>query len=291
MNDFYQTLGVNENASPDEIKKAYRTLANKHHPDKGGDQAKFKDISVAYENLSDPQKKAEYDQQRQFGGGQQFHFHTGNGGFDPFGGMFGQGGPFGGHSPFGDIFRQAGGQHQMRRNRDLNIQCQISLLDSFLGKQLEATYKLPSGRDQNVVINVPAGVVSGDTIRYQGLGDDSVPNAPRGSLNVTVLVQGDPAFERRGDDLFTSVEINPIEAMIGCKKSVRTLNGSTMELDIRAGVEAGTEFAQGGGGFTNVNTRQRGRFVSVVKIKTPRVIDPALVARLRELDADISQRG
>jgi curved DNA-binding protein len=282
MTDYYQTLGVSENASPDEIKKAYRSLANKHHPDKGGDQARFKDISVAYENLSDPQKKAEYDQQRQFGNGQQFHFHSGNpfGGGHPFGDMFG-----GGH-PFGDIF----GGRGMRRNRDLNIQCQVSLVDSFHGKQLEANYQLPSGRSQTVVINLPAGISHGETIRYQGLGDDSVPGAPRGNLNVTIIVLPDPVYRRAGDDMYVTVNISPIEAMVGCTKSVRLITGSTLDLDIRPGIEDGAEFASHGNGFPNVNTGQRGRFVSVISIKTPAVTDPTLVQQLKDFDARISQR-
>lgn len=281
MTDHYKTLGVSENASPDEIKKAYRSLANKHHPDKGGDQAKFKDISVAYDILSNPQKKAEYDQQRQFGNGQHFNFHGGQGGFDPFGHMFGQG--FGGFPqghPFGDIFGHRAG---IRRNRDLNISCQVSFLDSFQGKQLEASYQLPSGRTQTVVINVPAGIVSGDTIRYQGLGDDSIPNAPRGNLNVTVVVLPDPKFRREGDDLYTNIDISPIEAMVGCKKTVKTITGQQMEIDIRAGVEHGVEFASHGSGFPNVNSGVRGRFVSVINIKVPAVTDPAIVAKLKEI--------
>jgi curved DNA-binding protein len=278
MTDYYQTLGVNENASPDEIKKAYRSLANKHHPDKGGDQAKFKDISVAYDTLSDAQKKAEYDQQRQFGGGQQFHFHTGNGGFDPFAHMFGAGGPFG---------HMFGGHPGMRRNRDLNIQCAITLLDSFLGKQLEANYQLPSGRTQTVSINIPAGITNGDTIRYNGLGDDGIPGAPRGNLNVTVIVHADPDFERRGDDLYTTVEINPIEAMIGCKKSVKTITGEQMEVDIRAGVESGVEFASNGNGFTSVNNGRKGRFVTTVKIKTPKINNPAILEELKKINIRI----
>jgi curved DNA-binding protein len=282
MTDYYQTLGVSENAGPDEIKKAYRSLANKHHPDKGGDQAKFKDISVAYENLSDPQKKAEYDQQRQFGGGQQFHFNTGS----PFGGGFD---PFGGGGPFGDIFGHMRGHPGMRRNRDLNIQCQITLLDSFTGKQLEASFKLPSGRNQNVVINVPPGITHGDTIRYSGLGDDSIPQMPRGNLNVTVIVMPDPKFSRNGDDLYTTVNINPIEAMIGCRKSIKTINGSTIDLEIRAGVESGVEFASHGNGFPNVNTGVKGRFVSVVNIKTPTVTNPLLVEELKRLNDAINQ--
>ena len=286
MTDYYQTLGVSETASPEEIKKAYRKLANQHHPDKGGDQAKFKDISVAYENLSDPQKKAEYDQQRMYGGGQQFHFNTG-GGFDPFGHMFGAG--FGGQqNPFGDIFGHMRGR-QVQRNRDLNIQCTITFVESFNGKQLEANFRLPSGRNQNVVINVPPGVTHGDTIRYSGLGDDSVPNAPRGNLNVTVLVQPDQRYERRNDDVFTSIEITPIEAMIGCKKSVTTLAGTKLDLDIRAGVESGVEYAAGGHGFPNVNNGHKGRFVSVVKIKTPAVTNPMLIAELKRLNDAINQ--
>jgi len=286
MTDYYQTLGVSENASPEEIKKAYRSLANKHHPDKGGDQAKFKDISVANDILSDPQKRAEYDQQRQFGNGTQFHFHTGNPfqGGDPFGSMFGQG------HPFGDIFGQMHRQ-QMRRNRDLNIQCSVSFVDSYHGKQLEANYRLPSGRNQNVVINVPAGVSHGDTIRYPGLGDDSIPGVPRGNLNVTILVQPDPNYERRGDDLYQYVELSPIEAMIGVNKKITSLTGQQLDLDIRPGVEHGTEFASNGTGFPNVNTGYKGRFISIVKIKTPAITNPEMVERLKKLDAELSKRA
>jgi curved DNA-binding protein len=285
MQDHYQTLGVQPNASPDEIQKAYRKLAMKHHPDRGGDQAKFKDISSAYETLSDANKKAEYDHQRQFGGNQQFRYHTGGAGFDPFEQMFG-GNPFGGGSPFGDMFGR-----QMRRNRDLNIQCQITLLDSYLGKQLEANYKLPSGRSQTVVINVPPGVGHGETIRYQGLGDDSIPQLQRGNLNVTIIVMPDANFSRRGDDLYTTIYISPIEAMIGCKKPVQTIAGHQLELDIRAGIESGAEFASHGNGFPNVNNPHiKGRFVSVVNIRTPAVTDPTLIQRLKDLDVRISQR-
>lgn len=282
MQDYYQTLGIQPNASSEEIQKAYRKLAMKHHPDRGGDQAKFKDISAAYETLSDQNKRAEYDMMRQ-GGGQQFRFHTGNGGFQDFGDIFGH--AFGGQHPFGDIFGR-----QMRRNRDLNIQCQITLLDSYLGKQLEANYRLPSGKNQTVVINLPAGVSHGDTIRYQGLGDDSIPNTPRGNLNVTVIVMPDANFSRRGDDLVTTIYVNPIEAMIGCKKQVLTLTGVRLDLDIRPGIENGAEFASSGHGFPNVNTGNKGRFITVINIRTPAITDPELIKKLKELNDQIGNR-
>ena len=282
MTDHYQTLGVGEGAGPDEIKKAYRRLANQHHPDKGGDQAKFKDISVAYDILSNAQKKAEYDNQRMYGGGPQVRFTSG----DPFGDMFGQHNPFAG-TPFQDIF----GARRSGRNRDLNIQCQVSLADSFHGKQLEANYQLPSGRMQTVVINVPAGVSHGETIRYPGLGDDSIPHQQRGHLNVTVVVMPDPVYQRIGDDLYTNIDINPIEAMVGCRKRIRTISGKDMEVEIRAGVEAGTEYAADGGGFTSPHTGRRGRFVSVVRIKTPHISNPDIIARLKQLNEEISNNN
>jgi len=281
MTDYYKTLGVSENASPDEIKKAYRSLANKHHPDKGGDQARFKDISVANDILSDPQKRAEYDQQRMYGGGPQVRFTSG----DPFGDIFGQAG-----NPFGDIFGHMRGRQQ-HRNRDLNIQCQVTLLDSYLGKQLEANYRLPSGRNQTVVINVPPGISHGETIRYQGLGDDTVPQAPRGNLNVTIIVLPDQNFQRVNDDLYTTVHINPIEAMIGCHRTVKFITGEDREIDIRPGVESGTEYASAGTGFSNLQTNRKGRFVILINIRTPNITDPLLIAELRRLNDAISQRS
>jgi DnaJ-class molecular chaperone len=180
---------------------------------------------------------------------------------------------------------------QVRRNRDLNIQCSVSFVDSFHGKQLEANYQLPSGRNQNVVINVPAGIRHGDTIRYSGLGDDSMSGAPRGNLNVTILVQPDPIYRRQDDDVYMTVNITPIEAMIGCRKTIRTLTGQTMDLDIRPGVESGIEYASNGHGFTNVNIGNRGRFVSIINIKSTAITDPQIIERLKQLDAEITQRG
>jgi curved DNA-binding protein len=273
----YSTLGVSENASQDEIKQAYRRLANKHHPDKGGDQATFKNISTAYDVIGDAQKRADYDNQRRFDhmggfGGGGFHAHFQHGGFDIFGN----------NSPFGEFFR--GTQHRVYKNRDLNITCAISLADSFVGKHFEAKYTLPSGNESSVFIDVPAGVANGDTIKYNGLGDDSIPNIPRGDLNITIVVQPDEKFDRRGNDVYTYVEINPIEAIIGCSKQVQTITGGFTKVDIRPGVESGVEFAKTGGGFRNIHTQMVGRFVTVVKIKTPIVNDRELLYQLSILN-------
>jgi len=274
--DYYQILGLTPDATQDQIKKAYRSMAMKHHPDRGGDQAKFKDISVAYDTLSDPQKRAEYDQMRQ--GGPQVRFNSGN--FQDFADIFG------GRSPFGDIFGRS-----MRRNRDLNIQCQVSFVDSYFGKQIEANYTLPSGKPQTVVINIPPGISHGETIRYQGLGDDSIPNLPRGNLNVTIVVMGHDSFSRTGDDLYTTLEINPIEAMIGCRKKIKFINGDEKDIDIRPGVETGTEFASAGYGFSNPHTNRKGKFIIVLKIKSTPITDSSLIAKLQEINNEINTRS
>lgn len=276
MTDYYQILGLTPDASPEEIKKTYRSLAMKHHPDRGGDQTLFKEISVAYDTLSDPQKKAEYDFSRTHGG-HQFSFNTNN--FqDAF---MHSGSPF--EHIFGDIFGR-----QIRKNKDLNIQCQISLLDAYIGKQLDANFTLPSGRSQTVSINIPAGVDNGSTIRYHGLGDDSYPQLQRGNLNVTIIVQPDDNFSRINDDLITTVDVSPIEAMIGCTKKIKSITGEESKLDIRPGVESNTEFAKPGLGFTNVQTQRKGRFVILVNIKTPAVTHPGLVEKLKQLNIEIT---
>ena len=283
MTDLYQTLGVDQSASQDEIKNAYRRLAMKHHPDRmGGDDTKFKEIQNAYATLGDQQKRAEYDQMRQGGG--QFRFNSG--GFRDFSDIFGGAGPFGNQHPFQDFFGR-----QMRRNRDLNIQCQISLIDAYNGKQLEASYRLPSGKQQHVVINIPAGIDHGSTIKYAGLGDDTISQLPRGDLNVTVIVQPDPKFERRGHDVYSVLEITPIEAMIGARKHITTIGGATLPIDIRPCVESGIEYASNGHGFPVMNSDRRGRFVTVIKIKSQPVTDPELAATLRSINEKITNRS
>jgi len=280
MNNYYETLGVDKTASQDEIKKAYRKLAAKHHPDKGGDTSTFQKISQAYETLSDNQKRSEYDM-----GGQR-----GPGDFDPFAhaASMGQGwqdvsSMFGG-SPFEQFFQQAG--RQRRRNRDLNIRITVDFKQSYTGADLEANYQLPNGKTQTVIIKVPAGVQSGQIIRYQGMGDDSVSSLPRGDLNVTVVVGHSNEFERRGDDLIAICSINPVEAMVGCSKIINHLNGTGVRFNIRPGVQHGTEYVSAGLGFKNLNGHQ-GNLVIFIKVEIPAVTDNDLKSKLESLYAEV----
>ena len=278
--DYYQILGINENASQDEIKKAYKKLAMKNHPDRGGDTQKFQEISQAHDTLSDPQKRQQYDAQKNgfnpFGGHPQGHGQTG-----PFDEMFGH--------MFGAGFAPFGGR-QVQRNKDLTIRVTVSFKQAFLGTQVEARYAMPSGKHQTVVVDIPAGVQSGQVIRYGGLGDDTIPHFPRGNLNVSVMVEVDAEWERRGNDLFRVVTINAFEAMTGCTKDVICLDGTTMPLKIRAGITPGTEFASGGRGFRDINTGRTGNMIIVINVDMPAVLDLQLRQELEALYAKITKQ-
>lgn len=281
--DYYQILGVNENASQDDIKKAYKKLAMKNHPDRGGDTKKFQEISQAYDTLSDTNKRAEYDAQKN--------------GFNPFtGGGFGPG-----FHDINDIFKFhfgqgfagfGGPQGHTRRNRDLTIRVSISLKQSFTGTQLEARYATPAGRHQTVAIDIPAGVQNGQTIRYPNLGDDSIPNAPKGNLNVQVIVEPDADFERKGNDLFAKLKISALEAMIGCSKQVTSIDDSKFPINLRPGMQHGTEFSVQGRGFRDINTGRQGNLYISIVVDLPEVADQALAKELTDVyNKIINNRG
>ncbi len=274
---YYSILGVEQTASQDDIKKAYRKLAMKHHPDKGGDEVKFKEISVAYDTLSDPQKRSQYDQQLMGGfssGGTNYHdFSNLN---DLFGGIFG--------THFGPGFAA----HQRRGNRDLNIRCKISLKDSFLGKQLEAIYPMPNGTRETVHIDIPPGIDNGQTIRYQGLGDNAIPQLPRGNLNVSVIIEPDPKFHRRGDDICTFVTIDAFEAMLGCVKEIETIDGKILRVKIRPGIGHGGEYSASGMGFRNANARRTGDFIIIINIDIPIITDDNIKQQLENIKNELN---
>jgi DnaJ-class molecular chaperone len=283
--DYYSILNISETASQDEIKQAYKKLAMKNHPDRGGDTKTFQSISQAYDTLSDPQKRHQYDAERQgFGQGfgqpgagfQEFHFSTSN----PFGQMFGG-------NPFEQFFQRPGGGRP--KNRDLNIRCNITLKQSYTGAELEANFLLPNGKPQTVVIKIPPGIQNGQVIRYPNMGDDSVSQLPRGDLNVTVMISPSEDYDRSGDDLVAKLTINPIEAMTGCTKNVTTLDGTSVSINLNPGAQHGSEFVVRGLGFPRMNSNYRGNLIAYIEIKVPAITDPILKSKLESLYAEISK--
>ena len=270
--DHYSMLGVDRNAGPDEIKLAYRRMANQHHPDRGGDKSKFQEVQAAYDTLSDPSKRQQYDNPHPQG----FQFHQGGGDFND---MFGQ--MFAGH-PFGDIF---GRRPQPVRNRTLNLQTQITLEEAFHGKDMIANIQLPSGRDQVLEIKIPAGVIDGTTLRLAGMGDDSIGNMPRGDIHLSVHVMPHHEFQRQGDDLVKSLSINCIDAMLGKNIQFNTLDGKTLEIVIAPGTQHGQTLAVQGHGMPSMsNSYMKGRLLLNINITIPATLNDYQKNLLRQIN-------
>lgn len=267
--DYYSILGVPRDASEADIKKAYRSKAMKHHPDRtGGDDTEFKKIQAAYDTLGNPEKRQEYDNpQPQYG----------NMGGDPFAG--------GGVPPgFEDVFKFFGGGNpffraSMPRNRNVQLQAAVTLEDAFHGKELVVNVRLPSGREQMINVKVPAGVQDGVNLRLAGMGDDSVQNAPRGDVIVHVAIIPHAKFIRQGDDLIQEITINAVEAMLGKDITIDTIEGKQFTGNIPPGTQPDAVLGIGGLGMPTMNNANvRGRMLLKIKITIP-----TLDRRQREL--------
>lgn len=229
--NYYETLGVSEDAEPAAIKKAYRKLAMKHHPDKGGDEIKFKEINEANDILTSD-KREEYDHLRKYGGPQAFGGEQG-----PFVWSTGGAGPVNINieEVFGQVFR--GGpfrqQHQ-QRNRDVHIQIAITLEQAYNGISQRLEYRT-SNELKTIDVTIPRGVINDTTLRMRGLGDSAVPNIHPGDLLVTVNIYNHNTYQRSGQNLFTVIELNCFEAMLGAEKILPTITGGELKVKIPAG--------------------------------------------------------
>lgn len=248
--DHYQILGVSRDATPQDIKKAFRKLAMKHHPDKGGDEAKFKEIQQAYEVLSDPDKRQQYDNP------------------NPFEGIFGQGGdPFRQGTPFGDIFGDIFGQRrQPVKNPDGLFDMDITLENAYSG--MDSTISTPEGKVQ---LHIPPGVRPGTKFRIPGKAGGRMPNLPPGDLIVRVNVINPPEWGRENDHLFIRVEVNAIEAMIGSAVRIRHLDGKQYDVTIPAGTQPGGRIKMAGLGMPNPQNGRTGDLYLLVNVHVPTI--------------------
>jgi DnaJ-class molecular chaperone len=291
MENFYSILGVSETASAEEIKKAYRKLALQWHPDKNAGNAeaeeKFKKINEANEVLSDPVKRQQYDQQRKgFEAG--YHFQ---GNFRP--GFAGNGMPGGLDDLFASIFGQGMGGHGMggpfgprpARNSDINVQLTISLRDAYTGRSMPIQFNDNSGQTINVQVQVPPGCVPGMRFRYAGNGSKQRADLPPGDLYITINIESDPDWERQGNNLVTNLTVSVWDAIIGCKRRIRTLSGSSLEVQIPELASDQSMLRIAGQGMP-INTGGKGDILVRVKIQMPDKLTVAqrdLVEKLRQL--------
>jgi len=267
----YETLGVSESASADEIKKAYRKLARKYHPDINKDESavdKFKEINAAYEVLSDTEKKQQYDQYGdQMFGGQNFHdFARGQGqGVDLdeiLRQMFGGGGAGGGFGGFGG--GQQGGFGGFG-GPDLDMQARIVI--PFMVSVTGGKHNI-SANGQNFDIKIPAGIKSGETLRVRGKGKQYQGQA--GDLLIKVEVSASDEYERKGDNLYKTFDVPLKEALFGGKVQVQTPE-KEVSLKVPKNTKNGQKFRLKGKGVADRKTALKGDLYLVANVVLPDV--------------------
>ena len=246
MKNYYDVLGVDEKASSAEITKAFKDLAKQHHPDRGGDEAKFKEINEAHDTLKSSQKRHDYDTMRKFGssstGGQHPFFNEdifgdffsgfGNGDMD-FEGRFN----FSGRPGETRTWRSTGRQ---RGNRNVQVRMAVSIKEAMNHNEKTINYKLPSGREEFATVKIPAGVQHGVTFKFQGMGDDSIKNMPRGDLMVIMSVLDSDGFTRKGNDLYTDKTIDCFQAVRGTEFKLKTLDDNIIKVKVPSGTQPNT---------------------------------------------------
>ena len=286
--NYYDILGVKKNASADEIKKAFRRLAQKHHPDAGGDEETFKNINEAYEVLSDPEKKKQYDRFGTVG-----NFSEQPGGWP--GGA--QGWPGGTRSytysssdgsgfDWGDIFsniRNGDGAfgsnwdfsvNKKRKGRDLQTSIELTFEEAFNGATKRVSIRVPSsGETETVTVKVPEGAVDGGRLRYRGKGEYGANGGERGDLLVVTKIKAHPVFSRDKADVLVDLPVSVDEVILGASIVVPAPDGSRMKLRVPAGTQDGKILRVKGKGAKRVKGKGYGDMRVKVCVQIPKELN------------------
>lgn len=304
MRDPYEVLGVAKSASEAEIKKAFRSLAKKHHPDtKGGDKAaqkRFQEISAAYDILGDKEKRAKFDRGEIDANGNPRGFDPGQHG--PFGARPG-GGPrdfqfnwssedgetaqgFRPEDVFADLFGGNRRRSQPRKGEDIEYALTVGFEEAAAGGTQRIN--LPDGRDLDV--KIPAGLKDGQQIRLKGQGAPGRNNGPAGDILLTVSVAPHPWLSRTGNDLNMDLPVTLKEAVLGGKITVPTLT-SPVSLTIPAGSNTGTVLRLKGRGVPAHGKEEAGNLYVRLVVSLPEKPDPALKQFAEQWQTDYDPRS
>lgn len=292
--DYYEILGLKKGASPDEIKKAFRKLAVKYHPDKNAGDKKaedrFKEINEAYAVLSDPEKKSQYDQFgsagfqqrysqedifRNFNAGDVFREFNLGGSDDVFSRIFGMGGGF----------RQGRGRAMSRKGQDFEMELSISFLEAFSGGEKRVAFSR-EGRSEELSVKIPAGIDSGARLRLAGKGGAGIGGGADGDLYLNIVVRTDNRYSRDGADILFPQQIPFSHACLGGSLDIETLDG-TKRIKVPAGIQPDTKIRLKGLGFQQSGKGIRGDFYVVVQVKVPQTLS----AEQKELIEKLGKEG